>query len=136
LHASLPPSVRRLLDAGIDSLEKLEIVVAMRRAAGNKLSFSELRRATGLDRDDLRRSLRQLAAARMVTDGEADPVVLAPREAAEEEVLDELIVLYESDKTQLIIAITEIAMDRLRNLAGRAFADAFVIRKKSGGEDG
>jgi hypothetical protein len=39
------------------------------------------------------------------------------------------------EKLVLVKAIAGRAMDRLRNLAGRAFGEAFVIRKKPGGND-
>lgn len=123
------------MDAGIDSLEKLEIVVAVRRAPGGALGFAALRAASGFDRDDLQRALRQLAGSGFIADADADPVALAPRAAEEEALLDELVAIHARDRTGLIIAITEISLDRLRSLAGRAFADAFVIRKKSGDDD-
>lgn len=108
-------------------------MVAVRRAPQSALSFSALRSATGLDRDDLRRALRELAGSGFVAEPGAEIVTLAS--ALEEAVIDALVDLYDREKMLLVIAITEISLDRLRNLAGRAFADAFVIRKKSGDDD-
>lgn len=88
-----------------------------------------------MDRDDLRACLSQLTTAGFLT-STGDKVALASRPAAEEAVLDEIVAIHDRDKTQLVIAITEIAMDNLRNLAGRAFADAFLLRKKSGDDHG
>jgi hypothetical protein len=65
-----------------------------------------------------------------------DDVTLAPRGPAEQRVLDELVAAYQDDRMTLVKVIAESALDRLRNLAGRAFADAFIIGKKPGGDDG
>lgn len=123
------------MHAGVDSLDKLEIVVALHRAPDRASTFSALRAKLGLDRDELRRSLRELAAAGLVADGEADPVVLARASETDEAILSEIVARYAADKVPLAIAITEIALDRLRTMAARAFADAFVIRRRQRGED-
>lgn len=124
--------LRRLLDAGIDSLDKLEIVVALYHAPERSLDFGALRERLDLDRDELRRSLRELAAAGFVTEGDERRVTLSRLDAEREPRLSEIVTLYEQDKTRLVIAITEISLDRLRALAARAFADAFVIRRRKG----
>jgi hypothetical protein len=111
-------------------------VVLLRRAPSRELSFAALFERTGIDRDELRRSLRELAAAGFVKNGESESAALAARPADDDAALDEIVSLHERDKTRLVIAITEISMDRLRNLAGKAFADAFLIRKKSGDDHG
>ena len=100
------------------------------------MSFAELGEKSGIARDDLRGSIRELTAAGFLKDLGRDKAELAERSGAEAAALDEVVALYDSDKIRLVIAITEISMDRLRNLAGKAFADAFLIRKKSGGDDG
>ncbi len=125
---SLP--LRTLIDTQVDSFEKLEIVMALRRAPA---SVAALAAATNLDRDDVRRLVRELATAGLVDSVTESDYKLA---ASKSGVLDELAVVYETDKATLVMAIADRAMDRLRNLAGRALAEAFVIRKKPGGNDG
>jgi hypothetical protein len=87
-----------------------------------------------LGSDEVREIVAALTAAGLVSrvDG---TVSLAPRSAEHRAALDELAQVYDDDKITLVKAIAETAMERLRNLAGRAFAEAFVIRKKPGGND-
>lgn len=132
VQQELSADLRRLLDAGIDSLDKLEVVVALYRAPERSLNFGALRERLDLDRDELRRSLRELAAAGFVTEGDERRVTLSRLDAEREPRLSEIVTLYEQDKTRLVIAITEISLDRIRALAARAFADAFVIRRRKG----
>jgi hypothetical protein len=110
-------------------------VVRLYRAPGRELRVAELRNATGMASDDLRACLHDLRTAGFLKDSAADIAALAERPAGDS-ALDELVSIYEGDKIRLVIATTEVAMDRLRNLAGKAFADAFLIRKKSGGDNG
>lgn len=84
-----------------------------------------------MDRDDLREVLAELASARL-TSTHGDLVVLIPQRDVDEQMLDELVTAFEDNKTEVAVTMAEIAMGRLRNLAGRAFADAFIIRKKGG----
>jgi hypothetical protein len=76
-----------------------------------------------------------LSAGGLVARAADGAISLAPRTAEDRAALDELARVYDEDKIALVKAIAETAMDRLRNLAGRAFAEAFVIRKKPGGND-
>ncbi len=131
MPAKLSQALRTLIETKVDSFEKLELVMALRRG---QASIAELTTATNLDRDDVRRSVRELTSAGLIAKAkDSDMLQLS---AADSGVLDELGDVYEKDKATLAMAIAERAMDRLRNLAGRALADAFVIRKKPGGNDG
>jgi hypothetical protein len=44
--------------------------------------------------------------------------------------MDEIATLYDEDRLLVVRTLTEIALDRLRGMAARAFADAFQLRKK------
>jgi DNA-binding MarR family transcriptional regulator len=128
----LSPSLRKLIDTHIESFEKLELLMFLRRAPGERATSGELARALELDAGEVRSIVAQLSAAGLVARAADGAVAPAPQHQA---ALDELARVYDEDKIELVKAIAEAAMDRLRNLAGRAFAEAFVIRRKPGGDD-
>lgn len=131
----LSPALRDLLDTGIDSFEKLEVVVGLHRDAARRGSQEELATALALGRDEMRKLVGELERAGLLARDGADTLVLAPQSAEASTALVELVRLYDVDKISLVKAILDRAMARLRNLAGRAFSDAFVIRKKPEGDD-
>ncbi len=131
---SLSNALRKLLDAHVDSFEKLELLMHLRRAPGESSTIGEISRALDLGADEVRDIVAALSAAGMVVRKDSG-VSLAPRTAEDRAAMDELAHVYDDDKITLVKAIAETAMERLRNLAGRAFAEAFVIRKKPGGND-
>lgn len=135
MSASLSPALRKLLDTHIESFEKLELLMLLRRAPGSSSTVAEAARTLGLGSDEVRTIAAQLATAGLVTRSDG-VLALAPQGPEDGAALDELEHVYDDDKIVLVKAIAETAMDRLRNLAGRAFAEAFVIRKKPGGNDG
>ena len=132
---SLSRALRELLDTHVESFEKLELLMLLGRAPGGRRTVGEIVLALGLGADEIREILAALAAAGLVARAPDGQISLAPRTAEQRAVLDELTRVYAEDRITLVKAIAETAMERLRNLAGRAFADAFVIRKKPGGND-
>ena len=131
----LSPALRDLLGTGIDSFEKLEVIVALSRDPARRGSQPELARALELGRDEMRTVVADLEGAGLIVRTGDDELVLAPQSGESATALAELVRLYDVDKIALVKAILDRAMERLRNLAGRAFADAFVIRKKREGDD-
>lgn len=136
-HVATPLShtLRRLIDTHIDSFEKLELLMLLMRAPDERRTVGELARALELDADEVSSIVAALSAGGLVERAANGTVSLAPRTPEDRAALDELAQVYDDDKLELVKAIAESAMDRLRNLAGRAFAEAFVIRKKPGGDD-
>lgn len=134
LSTVLSSSLRELLDAHVDSFEKLEVVMAMRRAPGQRCTMQQLTASHEIDRDDLRTVVGQLCASGIAREPAPGELALDPRTPELRGALDELEALYDGDRLALVKTIAESAMNRLRNLAGRAFAEAFVIRKKPGGD--
>jgi DNA-binding GntR family transcriptional regulator len=115
----------------VSSFEKLELVIALRRAPAQQSTVHELARTLDVDRDEVRALVNDLAGDGLLVASAGGEVTLAAHAGA----MNELAALYDADKLVLVKAIAGRAMDRLRNLAGRAFAEAFVIRKKPGGND-
>lgn len=50
--------------------------------------------------------------------------------------IDELVQVYDDDRILVVRTLSEIAMDKIRGMAARTFADAFHFRKKKDGQDG
>lgn len=48
----------------------------------------------------------------------------------------ELVDLYDEDRILVVRALSQIAMDKIRGMAARTFADAFKLRKKREDDDG
>jgi DNA-binding IclR family transcriptional regulator len=134
VSTSISNALRKLLDDHVESFEKLELLMFLRRAPDGSSTIGELARSLDLGSDEVREIVAALVAGGLATRTDAT-VTLAPRTVEQRAALDELARIYEDDKITLVKAIAETAMERLRNLAGRAFAEAFVIRKKPGGND-
>lgn len=132
---SLTPALRKLLETHVESFEKLELLMLLGRTPGGHQTAGELALALNLGTDEIREIVAALAAAGLIARAPDGQISLAPRTAEQRAVLGELARVYEDDRIMLVKAIAETAMERLRSLAGRAFADAFVIRKKPGGND-
>ena len=136
MSTSLSPALRKLLDTHVESFEKLELLMRLHRTPGESQTAGELALALSLGADEVREIVAALSAAGLVARASDGQISLAPRSAEQRVILDELAHVYEDDRIVLVKAIAETAMERLRSLAGRAFADAFVIRKKPpGGSD-
>jgi len=131
----LSPGLLALIDDRVNSFDKLELVITLHRAPEMRASVRDLAAALNLDRDEIRVAAGELAAVRLVAIDAAGDVRLVLRTPADEAAIRELVSVYQTDKVALVQRIANSAMNRLRNLAGRAFAEAFVIRKKPGEDD-
>jgi len=134
----LPDGVRELLASRIDSFEKLEVVVALHAAPRTTMTMDELCRALKLPRDSIRQAAMELRAVALVDLTSRGEVQLLPPTARDQQAVGELIRLYTEDRIVLVKTLGEIAVERIRGMASRAFADAFVLRKKppKDGDDG
>lgn len=124
----LDDDLRTLLETRLDSFEKLEIMRTL-RATRTPMSLSELETACAAPSDLLADALADLERAKLV---ERDRPNRRFRlgAVADEPRLASLMQLYDEDRTGVLAALSSTVMQRLRSMAARAFADAFVIRKK------
>jgi len=67
-------------------------------------------------------------------DAESKLVRLGP--ATQDPAFQTLMVTYDDDRGAVLAMLSTIAMERIRSMTARAFADAFVLRKKRGDDDG
>lgn len=129
------PALRRMLERRLDSFEKLEIALALRDAEGHELTVEQLARELQVGSDVLRRLVTALVSSGLVQQVDADGVKLAATES-ELVVLEEASRLYMEDRTEIVGLFSSIALDRIRGMAARSFADAFRIGKKKDGDNG
>jgi hypothetical protein len=123
--------LRRLLETKLDTYDKLELVVLLSKRAEMQASMAELERELQVGHDVLKRLAGEIARTRLleITD-EQVRLVATP---------DELEAIAEGaglEPRKVISLLSSIALDRLRGMAARAFADAFTLRKKKDDGDG
>jgi hypothetical protein len=135
--------MRRLLAGPIDSFEKLELLLALVEAT-RPLTFADLERATSIPLATVREVVGDLSRANLVAIESADAgdlegagkiVRLVPK-ADDATALNDLAKLYEEDRLLVVKALSAVAMERIRGMAARTFADAFQLRGKKGDDDG
>lgn len=135
MSAVLPDGVGELLTR-VDSFEKLELVVALYGAPRSTMTVDELSQLLKISRDETRRTALELRGASLVVLTSSGAVQLLPPTTRDLELVGKLVALYDQDRLAVVKAMGQIAVDRIRNMASRAFAEAFVIRKKAGDDHG
>lgn len=138
LSSNISEGVYELMRARVDTFEKLELVVTLHAALHATMSVDDVCRALKLPREAVRQAAVELRAATLVETTVRGELHLLPLTTSDRENVDELVRLYREDPLAIAKALGDISMDRIRNMASRAFANAFVIRKKppKDGEDG
>lgn len=122
------------LDHYLGELEKVELVYALWKSQ-RPVSLQELAALIRVPLATVVELLRQLERDAVISiDG--DLVRLGP--TAEDAAFTELMTEYDEDRLAVITTLSRLALNRVRAMAARAFAEAFVIRKskKPGGSDG
>ncbi len=117
----------------LDSFEKLEVVIAIDRA-GAPQTEGQLERAAGIEHDDVVEAVAGLVASRAIAASPAGYTLDLAGPWGRH--LRALVELYRVDRLEVVTAMSRAALERMRERAARAFADAFVIRKKKGDDDG
>lgn len=128
----VPPEVLPLLDSSLGTFEKLEVASYL-ACAGAPVRRTDLAAALPLDIDSLREVLAELTAAEIIKiSGLPEPhVQLGPR--AQHADFHTLMVLYTEDRVAVVATLSSNAMRRIRSMAARTFAEAFVLKKKRDG---
>jgi hypothetical protein len=128
------PETYKLLCTRLDSFEKLEIVRLL-RASGQPMSRADLQTAGRFSSDTVVEALGSLAQSRLIEIDEATSLVRLGS-PAHERAFHAVMSAYEDDRAAVLSLLSTIAMERIRSMAARAFAEAFVLRKKRGDDDG
>lgn len=126
--------MRLLLETKLDTYEKLELVVVLSKRDRMVGTFTELARELQVGDDVMKRLANDVARAGLVElDGEEVRLIAAPTVL---ETIAEGAQLSESDPRKMVSLLSSIALDRIRGMAARSFADAFTLRKKKDDGDG
>ena len=117
-----------LLESSLGSIERVEALRYVQRAAG-PVPRDELMRALRMDREAVDALVGELARAELVCAGAARSAVeLGP--AARTPFCEELLRIYEDDRLAVVSTLSALSMARIRDMAARAFSEAFVSKKK------
>ncbi|CAN5915989.1 hypothetical protein BH11MYX3_BH11MYX3_11720 [soil metagenome] len=132
----LAPSeeLRALLDAKLDTLEKLEIVLALRDAPENTSTVEKLAHHLQVGPSVLAVVVEEIKRAGVVSMTGDDVTLML--DGAHTPLLAEAELLYKRRPSDFIRLFSTIAMHRIRRMAARSFSDAFQLRKKKGGDHG
>jgi len=134
---TVQPAIRRLLRDTIDSLEKLEVVVALVRSPA-PTTVAALASALSLPEGNVFEALTGLERAGVVNRLGLDGAQLSYNSGTDNAAtIADLVALYEEDRALVLRSISYLALDRVRSQAARLFADAFVFtNRKKGDPDG
>lgn len=129
----LDDDARKLLGTLLDSFEELELVRVL-RASRTAMSEDDLGRECRFAPDTAHEAVANLVRLGVLKTGDTGIVRLGT--AARASAFEALMAIYEADPLLVLSALSAIAMERIRNMTARAFADAFVFRRKRGDSDG
>ncbi|MGE0547884.1 MAG: hypothetical protein AB7O24_02675 [Kofleriaceae bacterium] len=121
-----------MLETKLDSLEKLELVLALRDAPNVTSSVNELAATLKFAPEILRQVADEISSALVVSENDVVRLVIH----RDDPVLVEAARLHGESRHQMLGLLSTIAIDRIRRMAARAFADAFHIRGKKDGDHG
>jgi biotin operon repressor len=128
MTTKLPEGVPDMLADRVDSVEKLEMVVALHDAAGRTMSVDRLCRALQLSRETVRQAvveLRAMAVVALTPRGEVRLLPLPSGDLADATI--ELVRLHMDDRDSLLTALDEIAVGRVRSTAAPPFKEPVVL---------
>lgn len=103
-------------------------------AAARTQSPRELAARIQLPMDLVERALEDLVAAKFVELAGGLARLTVPAHLVSD--VQALVELYATDRILIVRTLSELAVERVRGMAARAFADAFQLRKKPEGDDG
>ncbi|HEY5935421.1 MAG TPA: hypothetical protein VIU61_12315, partial [Kofleriaceae bacterium] len=97
------------------------------------VTVAGLARELQIGHDVLLQLANEVARTKLVAVEDGSVKLLASPE--ERALLDEAAALYEQDRRFVMRLMSKIAMDQIRRMAARSFADAFDLRKKKKKDD-
>jgi len=132
LNPNIPPDVVELLRTAVHTYEALDALLLIRRC-GNPLPPAEVARGLGIETDVAQSALDRLADVDVIEKRLVDGATNygGVREPVRP-IVDQLADAYRDHRLDVVVAMNNFAVERLRSGALRAFADAFVIRRKDG----
>jgi hypothetical protein len=132
----LPAELLDLLQAQVGSLEALELLLLLHRTQERAWDRFEIANRLGLSDDIVEASAASMEShgflARHGT-GPGTTWQYSARPPERAAMIDRLATVYADRRLEIMRILSAQAMERLRESAARAFADAFIIRRKKDG---
>lgn len=122
----LDPEIRELLHDSLDTFEKLEVALALVRAPGQALSMAELVHTTKLAPEHVYRGVEELRVAKLVNDAGGLVRLVVTTEAPYRALAE----LHARDPSAIAVAMSELALDKIRGMAAHTFGEALVAARK------
>jgi DNA-binding MarR family transcriptional regulator len=136
IFVSISDDIVRVLRERVASLEGLEVLLALRTDRARAWSIVEVAERLSLPDGAIEPTLAELVQQGLVVREGSGPGLrwrFAPDTPQLDALIDRLALAYDERKLEVMRLLSAHAMERIRNAAARAFADAFVIwRKKDG----
>jgi hypothetical protein len=120
-------AVRAFLADHVDGFQELELLAAL-VARGGSASIEDLARDAHTTVSELVPAVERLRGSGVLDAGEPRD---ACRVAVDDPRLEELVEIYRRDPVVVLRMLNSLAIERVRLGATRAFADAFLIRRKN-----
>jgi hypothetical protein len=133
---SIPEDIGVLLRDGVGSLEGLEVLLLLRKDRERVWPIDEIARRLSIPQASIEPALLDPCHHGLLAHTRAPGVEAwqyAPRTAELEALVDRLASIYDDRRLEVMRLLSAHAMERIRNSAARAFADAFVFGRKKDG---
>jgi hypothetical protein len=133
MEEAIQADVLELLRERVGSLEQLEALLLLHRESARAWSLQEIAEGLSLPTGMLEGELDALVAAGLAARANGR-WSYAPRDVTSGESVARLAALYPVRRLEVLRLLSDLALQRIRGSAARAFADSFVIgrRKKDG----
>ena len=131
----IPSDLLELLRQRVGSLEELEVLLLLQRTRERRWAIFEIARELGLPDSIVDTTLVTLRSHDFVTaEGPGDAEWnYQPRTAELAALVEGLAAVYLERRLEVMRLLSARALERVRDSAARAFADAFIIRRKKDG---
>lgn len=129
VETPLPPEISALLQDSILSIEELEVLLRF-RADREARTFSELAEALNIPESIAEVALANLERAGFLTStsrGKHRAYAFVPRDEQLAAAVEELVAFYRDNRMQVILTISNNAIERMRHGVLQRFSDAFRI---------
>jgi predicted transcriptional regulator len=134
-ESAIPARVRDLVRASLHSIEELEVLLKLH--AGGRWTVAQLSCELRLPESTIEAAVQALAQNKLATQVGAERpwhYVYAPQAPEVQQAVDELAATYAENRVPILMFISSTAIERVREGALKAFADAFRLsgRTKDG----
>lgn len=128
----LDDGVRALLEARLDSFEKLEIAQALRASGG--MTPAALAAACRLSEDTVQEALTRLQHDAIVEPDPGGSEVVRLGTASRDPRFEAVMQRYATERLGVLSVLSALAMERIRHMAAHVFGDTFASKHKHGGD--